>query len=95
MTGRQGGNAVATLKQAVRGAIHEAAQKYRQHVRDREEKEKLERHNKTLGTHVTWQQFTRARKMTLCNMDEFFHFAFYDKTDAQRDEYLTVERQDA
>ena len=83
-------NAINPIRNAVRSCLR----RHRQRDYIREEKEKLARHNKTLGLHISWKELCRARRKTGCCVDEYFHFAFYNKTDAQRDPYLTLYRQD-
>lgn len=83
-------NVTAPLRNAVRGCLR----RYRERDYIREEQEKLARHNKTLGLHVSWKEMCRAHRKTGCCVDEYFHFEFYQKSDAERDAYLTVFRQD-
>ena len=78
----------------IRKAVRDCLYRHRQRDYIREEKEKLARHNKTLGLHISWKELCLARRRTGCCVDEYFHFAFYNKTDAQRDPYLTLYRQD-
>ena len=83
-------NAINPIRNAVRSCLR----RHRQRDYIREEKEKLARHNKTLGLHISWKELCRSRRNTGCCVDEYFHFAFYNKIDAQRDPYLTLYRQD-
>ncbi len=83
-------NAINPIRNAVRSCLR----RHRQRDYIREEKGPA-RHNKTLGLHISfWKELCRARRKTGCCVDEYFHFAFYNKTDAQRDPYLTLYRQD-
>ena len=60
----------------------------------REERAKLARHNKQLNKNVSWREITRSREKFYSSVDEYFYFEFYDKTDEERNEYLTLWRQD-
>lgn len=82
--------AISPLRKAVRAGLR----RYRERGYIREEQEKLARHNKTLGLHISWKEFCRAHQKTGCCVDEYFHFEFYNKGDAERDPYLTIFRQD-
>ncbi len=84
---------MANLKRTVRNAVHTCAQKYRQHERDKRDMADLQRHNELLGMHVSWKEFRRARDLTGCTVDEYYLFEFYDKSDKERDAYLTMPRQ--
>ena len=40
--------------------------------------------------HVDVRDFERARKLTECDVEEYFGFEFYKKNDTERDAYLTA-----
>ena len=46
--------------------------------------------NARLGLHVDVRDFERARKLTECDVEEYFGFEFYKKNDTERDAYLTA-----
>ena len=78
------------LRRIARAGMH------RYHDREymREENEKRIMHNKTLGLHISWRELRRARAKFGATADEYYFFEFYNKTDQQRDAYLTLLRGD-
>ena len=85
---------MASITQPFVRVIRAGLRRYRQRNEIREEKEKLARYNEAVGTRVSWREICRARRAFGSRVDEFFYFEFYAKSDAERDAYLTVFRQD-
>lgn len=83
-------NEVSPLRRAVRAALRY----YRFRALRAEEREKLAHHNQALGLRVSWKDVCHARRAFGCSVDEYFHFDFFHKSDAERDAYLTQLRQD-
>ena len=46
------------------------------------------------GVQASWKDFLRAREQTLCTTREYFLFHFYERSDAERDTFLTTQRRD-
>ena len=86
---------MASITQPFVRVIRAGLRRYRQRNEIREEKENLARYNEAVGTRVTWREICRARRACGSRVDEFFYFEFYAKSDAERDAYLTLARQDA
>ncbi len=85
----------ANLTGNVRQAVHVLAQKYRRHEWSKRQKMYLENYCKSLNIHATWEDYLNAYNQTQCRPSEYIAFEFYKKTPAERDTYLTMERQDA
>ncbi len=85
---------MASITQPFVRVIRAGLRRYRQRNEIREEKEKLARYNEAVGTRISWREICRARRAVGSRVDEFFYFEFYAKSDAERDAYLTLARQD-
>lgn len=86
---------MAGIKRALARALHAAHDKYRWYRHDRRVRPQFEKRLALLGVRASWKDYLRAREQISCNVDEYFAFELFDKTDAQRDTYLTMDRQDA
>lgn len=62
---------------------------YRAGVKRSRYKAEVAEFNARLGLHVDVRDFERARKLTECDVEEYFGFEFYKKNDTERDAYLT------
>ena len=78
-----------TMREQLHASLIKLRDKYRAGVKRSRYKAELEEYNARLGLHADIRDFERARKQTACDVEEYFGFAFYKKSDAERDAYLT------
>ena len=89
MTGRP------TAREKLHGSLRKARDAYRAVIKRSRYKAEIAQYNQKLGLNVRVSDFERAQRQTACDVEEYFGYEFYKKSEQQRDEYLTRRRRDA
>ena len=84
------------MREQLHRTLVKARDWYRARVKRSRFKAEIREYNERLGLHADIRDFERARKLTDCDVEEYFGFEFYQKkSDAERDAYLTRVRRGA